>query len=67
MATRVALECMVKARNEGRDIKNEGPEILRKAAQFCTPLKQALDTWGEITFNYASTDSSDYTPQPSVA
>ena len=54
VANRVALECMVKARNEGKDIKNEGPEILRKAAQFCTPLKQALDTWGEISFNYAS-------------
>jgi len=26
---------MVKARNEGRDIKNEGPEILRTAARFC--------------------------------
>jgi len=60
VANRVALETMVKARNEGRDIANEGPEILRQAARFCTPLQQALDTWGEITFNYASTDSSDY-------
>ena len=66
-ANRVALECMVKARNEGRDIKNEGPEILRKAAQTCTPLKQALDTWGEISFNYASTDTSDFAVTPSVA
>jgi ribulose-bisphosphate carboxylase large chain len=24
-------------------------------------LQQALDTWGEISFNYASTDTSDYT------
>ena len=32
MANRVALECMVKARNEGRDIRNEGPQILRQAA-----------------------------------
>ena len=53
--------------SEGVYIKNEGPEILRKAAQFCTPLKQALDTWGEISFNYASTDASDYAVQPSVA
>ena len=60
VANRVALECMVKARNEGKDIKNEGPEILRKAAQTCTPLKQALDTWGDISFNYTSTDTSDY-------
>ena len=60
VANRVALECIVKARNEGKDILNEGPEILRKAAQFCTPLKQALDTWGEISFNYTSTDTSDF-------
>src|SRR6202790_2151749 len=61
VANRVALESMVKARNEGRDIKNEGPEILRQTAKFCSPLQQALDTWGEISFNYASTDTSDYT------
>src|SRR3984885_1670622 len=61
VANRVALESMVKARNEGRDISNEGPEILRQAARFCSPLQQALDTWGEISFNYASTDTSDYT------
>ena len=67
VANRVALECMVKARNEGRDILNEGPEILRSAARFCTPLKQALDTWGEISFNYQSTDTSDFAVQPSVA
>ena len=67
VANRVALECMVKARNEGKDILNEGPEILQKAAQSCTPLKQALDTWGDISFNYASTDTSDYAVTPSVA
>ena len=67
VANRVALECMVKARNEGKDIKNEGPEILRKAAQTCTPLKQALDTWGDITFNYTSTDTSDYAVTPTAS
>src|ERR1700733_2514836 len=61
VANRVALESMVKARNEGRDIRNEGADILRGAAKFCSPLQQALDTWGEISFNYASTDTSDYT------
>jgi ribulose-bisphosphate carboxylase large chain len=66
VANRVALEAMVKARNEGRDIANEGSEILRRAAQFCGPLRQALDTWGDITFNYASTDTSDYAVTPSV-
>jgi ribulose-bisphosphate carboxylase large chain len=67
VANRVALETMVKARNEGRDILEEGPSILKRAAQTCTPLKAALDTWGEISFNYQSTDSSDYTATPSVA
>jgi len=67
VANRVALEAMVKARNEGREIAQEGPEILRQAARFCTPLQQALDTWGEITFNYAATDSSDYIATPNPA
>ncbi len=46
-ANRVALEAMVLARNEGRDIWNEGPQILADAAKWCTPLKAALDTWGD--------------------
>ena len=67
VANRVALEAMVKARNEGRDIVNEGPEILKRAAQSCTPLRQALDTWGEVSFNYASTDSSDFVATPATS
>jgi ribulose-bisphosphate carboxylase large chain len=67
VANRVALEAMVKARNEGRDIKAEGPDILQAAARFCTPLKQALDTWGDISFNYTSTDTSDFAVTPSAA
>jgi ribulose-bisphosphate carboxylase large chain len=67
VANRVALEAMVKARNEGRDIKVEGPAILQAAARFCTPLKQALDTWGDISFNYTPTDSSDFAVTPSAA
>jgi ribulose-bisphosphate carboxylase large chain len=67
VANRVALEAMVKARNEGVDIKNEGPMVLQKAAQSCGPLKAALDTWGDISFNYQSTDSSDYVATPSAA
>jgi ribulose-bisphosphate carboxylase large chain len=66
-ANRVALEAMVLARNEGRDIRNEGPDILRETAKWCGPLKAALDTWGDITFNYTSTDTSDYVPTASVA
>ncbi len=67
VANRVALETMVKARNEGRDILQEGPDILRRAAQSCGPLRAALDTWGDITFNYQSTDSSDYVATPMAA
>ncbi len=67
VANRVALEAMVKARNEGVDIKNEGPMVLQKAAQSCGPLKAALETWGDISFNYQSTDSSDYAATPSAA
>jgi ribulose-bisphosphate carboxylase large chain len=66
-ANRVALEAMVKARNEGRDIVHEGPDILEAASRWCTPLKQALDTWKDVTFNYASTDTPDYAVTPSVA
>src|SRR5689334_1081335 len=66
-ANRVALETMIKARNEGRDIWNEGPQILSDAARWCRPLGAALDTWKDVTFDYASTDSVDYVPTPSVA
>jgi len=66
-ANRVALEAMVLARNEGRDIWNEGPAILANAARACAPLKAALDVWGEITFNYASTDTPDFVPTPTAA
>jgi ribulose-bisphosphate carboxylase large chain len=66
-ANRVALEAMVLARNEGKDIWNEGPEILRNAAKDCSPLRAALDTWGDITFNYTSTDTLDFVPTATPA
>jgi ribulose-bisphosphate carboxylase large chain len=66
-ANRVALEAMIFARNSGRDILAEGPQILEQAAKSCTPLKQALDTWGEVTFNYASTDTPDFVPTATAA
>ena len=61
-ANRVALETMIMARNEGRDYFREGPEILEKAAHWCAPLKSALDTWKDISFNYTSTDTPDFVP-----
>lgn len=64
VANRVALETMVMARNEGRDYLKEGPQILQEAAKTCSPLKSALDTWKDITFNYESTDTADFVPTP---
>src|SRR6478609_6350238 len=61
-ANRVALETMIMARNEGRDLWHEGPQILQDAARWCSPLRAALDTWGEVSFNYASTDTADFVP-----
>jgi ribulose-bisphosphate carboxylase large chain len=66
-ANRVALEAMVLARNEGRDLAAEGPQILEAAAKHCLPLKQALDTWKDVTFDYASTDTPDFVPTATPA
>jgi ribulose-bisphosphate carboxylase large chain len=66
-ANRVALECMILARNEGRDYVREGPQILETAARTCLPLKQALEIWKDVTFNYASTDSPDFVPVATAA
>ncbi len=66
-ANRVALEAMIFARNEGRDYLKEGPQILQEAARHCLPLRQALDTWGDVTFDYTSTDAPDFVPLPTAA
>src|SRR3990172_2252958 len=63
-ANRVAVEAMIQARNEGRDFLKEGPEILAEAARWCAPLRAALETCGDITFTYASTDTPDFVPTP---
>jgi ribulose-bisphosphate carboxylase large chain len=65
-ANRVATEAMIKARNEGRDFLAEGEDILRGAARRCQPLQVALDTWGEITFTYESTDTPDVVATPTA-
>jgi len=65
-ANRVALEAIVLARNEGRDLHAEGPEILAQAAQHCRPLQAALETWKNVRYDYESTDASDYLPTPSM-
>ncbi|MEU6574805.1 form I ribulose bisphosphate carboxylase large subunit [Streptomyces sp. NPDC046805] len=65
-ANRVALEAMIKARNEGRDFLAEGPDILRAAAKHHRALDVALSTWGDITFTYASTDTPDVVATPTA-
>src|SRR6266571_552953 len=65
-ANRVAVEAMIKARNEGRDFFAEGGDILRAAARHCQPLQVALDTWGEVTFNYEPTDTPDVVATPTA-
>jgi len=66
-ANRVALEAMVLARNEGRDIMEEGPDILQDAARWCQPLAQALEVWKDVTFEYTSTDTPDFVPTATAA
>jgi len=61
-ANRVAVEAIIQARNEGRDYLKEGPEILERAAKWCSPLRGALETWKDVTFNYESTDTADFVP-----
>jgi ribulose-bisphosphate carboxylase large chain len=63
-ANRVALEAMVKARNEGRDCLAEGPEILRAAANRSPELRTALEIWGGVSFDYQSTDTPDAVARP---
>jgi ribulose-bisphosphate carboxylase large chain len=58
-ANRVALEAMIKARNEGRDLMAEGPAVLRAAARRSRELDAALSTWGDVTFDFESTDTPD--------
>ena len=58
-ANRVAVEAMIQARNEGRDIMNDGPDILAKAARWSPSLHKALEIWKDITFNFESTDVPD--------
>jgi ribulose-bisphosphate carboxylase large chain len=63
-ANRVAVEAMIQARNEGRDFLREGPEILARAARWCSPLRTALEVWKDVSFNYESTDTPDVMVTP---
>lgn len=63
-ANRIATEAMIKARNEGRDYLNEGPDILATAARWSPALRKALETWKNVTFDFASTDIPDVMVTP---
>src|SRR5438874_510342 len=63
-ANRLATEAMIQARNEGRDYMKEGPDILKKAAKHSAALASALEVWGDITFEFESTDVPDALPLP---
>jgi ribulose-bisphosphate carboxylase large chain len=65
-ANRVALEAMIKARNEGRDYLGDGDDILRAAAKRSRELDVALSTWGDVTFTYESTDMPDVLVTPTA-
>ena len=58
-ANRVALEACVQARNEGRDLAAEGPDILTRAARQSAELAAALETWREIRFDFEAVDIPD--------
>jgi ribulose-bisphosphate carboxylase large chain len=58
-ANRVALEAMVLARNEGRDVAAEGADLLRKAAKHSPELRIALETWQDVSFEFEPTDALD--------
>jgi ribulose-bisphosphate carboxylase large chain len=63
-ANRVALEACVKARNEGRALIAEGPQILREAADHSPELAVAMETWKDIRFEQPTVDTLD--PQHAV-
>jgi len=58
-ANRVALEAVVQARNEGRNIVAEGADILLKAASHSPELRTAMDLWKEIKFEFEGVDTLD--------
>nr|ANC58188.1 ribulose-bisphosphate carboxylase large chain [Candidatus Methylacidiphilum infernorum] len=66
-ANRVAVEVMVQARNEGKDILREGPEILEKACRWSPALAKAIETWKDISFEFESTDVPDAVAMPTIA
>ena len=64
-ANRVALEAIIQARNEGRDLLAEGNDILKAAARHSPELRAAMETWKGVTFDYESVDTLETTRKES--
>ena len=47
--------------SKNKNNANKKKLSLDEAAKTCSPLQTALDLWKNITFNYTSTDTPDYT------
>jgi ribulose-bisphosphate carboxylase large chain len=58
-AVRVALEAVVRARGQGRDLSAEGPQILAAAARQSPELRDALALWKETKFDFDEVDRLD--------
>ena len=61
-ANRIAVEAIIKARNEGKDYFKEGPDILKQAAKRSKELTSALEVWKDVSFEFESTDTPDVSP-----
>ncbi len=59
IANRVALGDDRKGAQRGARHLERGAADTRGSRRWCRPLRAALDTWKDVTFNYASTDSVD--------
>jgi ribulose-bisphosphate carboxylase large chain len=58
-ANRIAVEAIIQARNEGRNWYEEGPDILKHQAKSSPELASALEIWGDVSFQFESTDTAD--------
>ncbi len=67
VANRVALECMVKARNEGTDISERGPGDPAEGGAVLHAAEAGARYLGRHHLQLHSTDTSDYAVTPAVA
>ncbi len=63
-ANRIAVEALIQARNEGRDVLGEGHAVLARAARWSRELRSALETWKDVSFAFESTDAPDQVVVP---